>query len=1022
MKYLIYVYIPLVILFITGNKLLAQSSLDANFKKPEAVLPSVASIMKYIDYPIDLNSGLINIEIPLYILQEGDLTLPISISYHASGLKVREISGKVGQGWTLNAEPSISRSIEGEPDERGYLKTYVRPAPSYNPYEKEENMIKGVYDMTPDIFYYKLLDKSGKFYFNRDLSVQNSPAEIVIQPYEPINIMPNDAFINTFDVVDDKGVKYNFGGAYGKVNAKITQWMASKITSASGKYNINFGYKPIEKKLAGIVNYNPYYIAIEEDIDTDLDCTSTNGCFSIFQCGQVQFPIMTKHRSIPNQDIQMETFNIMPDNEEDWRNINGDRYYTGMTGENLRAYRYDCMFSYTSGAQSNMTYQAVDAITTGTIEIKFYYDPQLGDNDEEPLDKIEIKDKIKNEVIRTIYFSQSPYNKSYPYDRRKLDEIRIAGKDGITVERYTFDYNNNNLVPRIRSMGSDHWGFASSWEGRTGVPIHQITAERKVMDQLLRWDKLEIEIGDVNKDVSDAGAGILKSITYPTGRKSTFYFEKHRYEHDNVYQATIEGREKNLWIPDREIKDAGGLRIAKIEEYEPVSDSKLTKVYKYGKNENGLGYIKHQPSMKDYTYEYDMINKTGTYTTFESRVRMFLPESLANMLYGGGSSTKYDYVTEYWVSENGLPLNNGKTVHKFKFDYPSMNSHTRGTTINFNYDSEWATGQLLEKTIYKSAEISIPIHRTTYEYDYFKSKSIPVSKAYKYVQFRFFDTTEEREYLIHRGNPYIYETSSIQSGCKRIKSEITDSFDTNGNLNVTEIKTYNYGNENHLYPTTIEIKEGKAFNKREKMTYPQDVKNPNNAESMLVKNSQLNTLLKKETDFGNRIWVNKNIYDIREGNPVTVSIWAGEKNKEEERVQILQYDVYGNPMYIQKDGGFKGVYIWGYNGTRLIAEIQNATYEQVKSALGGNDPASYSLQNSFPSAINNLYTNTAILDNALISTYKYDSVFGITEATDPSGRTTYYKYDSFGRLQETYYEENKVKEVLEQYEYNYRNK
>ena len=86
--------------------------------------PNAASLGKYVDIPVSLYTGVPNIGVPIYTIQEGPLSLPISLSYHASGVKINELASSVGLGWSLNAGGMISRTVLGLYDEepgKGYL-------------------------------------------------------------------------------------------------------------------------------------------------------------------------------------------------------------------------------------------------------------------------------------------------------------------------------------------------------------------------------------------------------------------------------------------------------------------------------------------------------------------------------------------------------------------------------------------------------------------------------------------------------------------------------------------------------------------------------------------------------------------------------------------------------------------------------------------------------------------------------------------------------------------------------------
>ena len=88
-----------------------------DLKKVVPPSPNTSAIAKYADWPVNLYTGLPNIDIPLCQLHAKGTAVPISISYHAAGNKVGEVASWVGLGWSLNAGGVITRSVRGLPDE-----------------------------------------------------------------------------------------------------------------------------------------------------------------------------------------------------------------------------------------------------------------------------------------------------------------------------------------------------------------------------------------------------------------------------------------------------------------------------------------------------------------------------------------------------------------------------------------------------------------------------------------------------------------------------------------------------------------------------------------------------------------------------------------------------------------------------------------------------------------------------------------------------------------------------------------
>lgn len=78
---------------------------------PQVLSPNAAELGKYGKMPVDYFSGLPNITIPLTELRARNYTLPIYLSYHASGNKPDQHPGWVGQGWSLHAGGCINRIV-----------------------------------------------------------------------------------------------------------------------------------------------------------------------------------------------------------------------------------------------------------------------------------------------------------------------------------------------------------------------------------------------------------------------------------------------------------------------------------------------------------------------------------------------------------------------------------------------------------------------------------------------------------------------------------------------------------------------------------------------------------------------------------------------------------------------------------------------------------------------------------------------------------------------------------------------
>ncbi|MBX9807006.1 MAG: hypothetical protein K2X95_04335, partial [Flavobacteriaceae bacterium] len=144
-------------------------------------------------------------------------------------------------------------------------------------------------------------------------------------------------------------------------------------------------------------------------------------------------------------------------------------------------------------------------------------------------------------------------------------------------------------------------------------------------------------------------------------------------------------------------------------------------------------------------------------------------------------------------------------------------------------------------------------------------------------------------------------------------------------------------------------------------------------------------------------------------------IYAGKGTTIENKITFNDYDTEGNVTQYTPESSAPISIIWGYNKTQPIAKIENATNAQVASALGLSNLNNISETDLL--TINNLRSNIN-LASAMITTYTYIPLVGVSTITDPKGNTINYNYDSFNRLQNV---KDKDGNILSENEYHYKN-
>ena len=221
------------------------------------------------------------------------------------------------------------------------------------------------------------------------------------------------------------------------------------------------------------------------------------------------------------------------------------------------------------------------------------------------------------------------------------------------------------------------------------------------------------------------------------------------------------------------------------------------------------------------------------------------------------------------------------------------------------------------------------------------------------------------------------------------------------------------------------------------ITYPLDLEYPSSAESKLISQNRLSTPIKvktvKKNEDGNNILLSTNYVEYFQWfnniiEPKKVKSSKGTTDLKD-KIVYHSYGTKGNPKEVSKKDGSKIYYVWGYSQSQPIAKIEGYTDAELLSVnsyintainksnldtdtcLGSENCKEQELRHAFINLRN-------AIPKAQITSYTYDPLIGVTSITDPRGRTVYYEYDEFNRLEFVKDHEGKI---VNENQYYYKN-
>lgn len=474
---------PILLILIFFTRSFGQSSPPSGSLLPPVSPPSpdVTSLAKYGNYEVSLFTGLPQINVPLYTIKDGELEVPISINYHASGIKVNETESCVGLGWSLDAGGMITRQVEGLPDEQpyNYLSGAVPVKKSSDissplntgDLDYVQSVSNGVRDLEPDIFSYSFPGTNGKFVFN----CKDNFKPIII-PFNPIQInrFASDQNSINFDIIDESGVKYTFGDkelTTANFSSNISSWRLSNITSSNKSKVIRFIYASETVQQEDIADFET--ITDGGTVYDPSNSTATSYTYSNSLSNKYSRPVYT-------QTIERKLSEIY---------FTNGKIVFNSTGRQLN---------------SIIVYSGLDA-TTGYKPIRsfnFYYSYFIKNNDEST-------------------------------KRLRLDSVQMRGSTIENIQTYKFGYNTNQILPEKLSKSRDYWGYYNNAYNSTLVPGRTIKINPP--NGAMAYD-FHVGGTDVGRDPDPVymQANILNRVTYPSGGYSDFEYETNQYDDGSV--------------------------------------------------------------------------------------------------------------------------------------------------------------------------------------------------------------------------------------------------------------------------------------------------------------------------------------------------------------------------------------------------------------------------------------------------------------------------------------------------------
>ena len=1051
-----------------------SQSVNSNDNKYNLTIksPDAAQLSKHTDIPTSTHTGTVGVDIPLYTIKVGDFTLPVSLKYHASGVKVKETASKVGLGWSLSiGSISLSKQIFGAED-KGKI-PYINPV-NFNPTPSNPTDydlalratgFNGLtkYDTQPDIYSYAIGNSSGEFYFD-------SSGKIIQIPYSTVKVE------DSFTVTDNDGIKYYFipgnqlrnlgGSAPSPDDIHTTDFVISKIVLTSGK-EIKFNYSNSSYSYSYLSNYYkglkiPRACTVNNGVIYEEFATKTDVTESVLQTIEFEENTM-KFLYTGREDIN----NGLSLNKIEVRNThNGLVADYSLTKEYFVSGDSPSIPDYWSELSYTMKRLKLKEVVNhkDSSKYKFLY------NEDHPL-----PNRLSDQTDHVGYYNGKVINRGIPFVEYN-DQLYGYGDDknpdinyAISGSLKEIQYPTGGRMEMQYELDDFYFEGMETKIEKKDFMISNLEPLGSVFNVNTDANTIEFKItfqSTANPDDSDQinlpeGPYFVGELLDNTGAVLKTFLINKEYQVIETKKPSYKIRIRSVgnvnsshyatlnaqWFEKQNEnkqynKSVGGIRVKKIRKNDGNNITHETDFIYKDENSKSTGIFMADDINYSYIQEIAENQNIGTFCE-----QMVISNSgNFNIATINGKPTVYNKVTSRYKN-----INNSAENYDIVDEYLNR-SHTNPKNARsplFTYaNNQFARGVLLNRKYYNSNKKLVKKDSTTYQFDnHFNQYSSDYNVNFPNLPIRPYFiglksvscSTYDMNGNCQSQSPVFYiERYEITSAWVKKKMAISTNYFEN--KSISETTNYSYDTAyKHINPITIGIQFPDSY-QQTKFEYAHEKGN----QLMISKNmigipletstsqtigNATKTLSRAETIYP------KTAAEITNNSaslvlPLSAISYDLQNNAPSTEATYDRYDSKGNiQQYTTKDG-IPTTVIWGYKKSQPIAKIEGAKLSDISQSLIDNIvnasdyDAQFGTEASEQSLVEALDTfrNNSALSAYQISTYTYNPLIGVTTITPPSGMREIFTYDTANRLKEVkQLDKNGVYRIVKEYQYNYKN-